>query len=60
MNMRGSLQRLSGRSRSARPPRPAVIAPGDVVAAGPDASHGVILYLEEITVSFDASRPSTI
>ncbi|HTV78212.1 MAG TPA: urea ABC transporter ATP-binding protein UrtD [Steroidobacteraceae bacterium] len=56
MNMRHSLQRLSGRSRSARPPRPLVMAPADVLAAGPDASHGVILYLEEITVSFDGFK----
>jgi urea transport system ATP-binding protein len=56
MNMRTSLQRLSGRSRSARPPRPQVLAPDDVLAAGPDASHGVILYLEEITVSFDGFK----
>ncbi len=56
MNMRSSLQRLSGRSRSAKPPRPQVMAPDDAVAAGPDASHGVILYLEEITVSFDGFR----
>ena len=54
--MRTGLQRLSGRSRSARPPRPLVIAPQDVLAAGPDASHGVILYLEEITVSFDGFK----
>jgi urea transport system ATP-binding protein len=56
MNMRSSLQRLSGRSRSAKPPRPVVIAPDDMLAAGPDASHGVILYLEEITVSFDGFK----
>ncbi len=56
MNMRSSLQRLSGRSRSARPPRPQVLAPPDLLAAGPDASHGIILYLEEITVSFDGFK----
>jgi urea transport system ATP-binding protein len=56
MNMRSSLQRLSGRSRSAKPPRPQVLAPDDLLAAGPDASHGVILYLEEITVSFDGFK----
>jgi urea transport system ATP-binding protein len=56
MNMRSSLQRLSGRSRSAKPPRPQVIAPADPLVAGPDASHGVILYLEEITVSFDGFK----
>jgi urea transport system ATP-binding protein len=47
---------MSGRSRSAKPPRPLFIAPEDVLAAGPDASHGVILYLEEITVSFDGFK----
>jgi urea transport system ATP-binding protein len=56
MNMHNSLQRLSGRSRSAKPPRPQVLAPEDPLAAGPDASHGVILYLEEITVSFDGFK----
>jgi urea transport system ATP-binding protein len=56
MNMRTSLERLSGRSRSANPPRPRVLAPDDLLAAGPDASHGVILYLEEITVSFDGFK----
>ena len=56
MNVRSSLQRLSGRSRSAKLPRPTVIAPPDALAAGPDSSHGVILYLEEITVSFDGFK----
>jgi urea transport system ATP-binding protein len=56
MNMRNSLQRLSGRSRSAKPPRPQVLAPEHPLAAGPDASHGIILYLEEITVSFDGFK----
>src|SRR6202034_2427994 len=40
------MDRLSGRSRSAAPPR----------LAAPDASHGIILYLEDITVSFDGFR----
>jgi urea transport system ATP-binding protein len=56
MNMRSSLIRLSGRSRSARAPRPQVLAPDDALAAGPDTSHGVILYLEDITVSFDGFK----
>ncbi len=56
MNMRSGLQRLSGRSRSAKPPRPQVIATEDPLSAGPDASHGVILYLEDITVSFDGFK----
>jgi urea transport system ATP-binding protein len=41
-----ALDRLASRSRSAKPaPRAAV-----------DASHGMILYLEDITVSFDGFR----
>ena len=52
--LKRALQRLSGRSRSANPPR--VVAPADALAAGADASHGVILYLEDITVSFDGFR----
>ena len=43
MNLRSGLQRLGGRSRSEKPPQP-------------DASHGVILYLEDITVSFDGFK----
>ena len=31
-------------------------AEGDRIEAGPDASHGMILYLEDITVSFDGFR----
>jgi urea transport system ATP-binding protein len=54
------LHRLSGRSASAGPPRPPVrtgaVAEVDHVAAGPDDSHGVMLYLEDITVSFDGFR----
>jgi urea transport system ATP-binding protein len=54
------LNRLSGRSASVNPPRPpgrkgALIEP-DQIAAGPDDSHGVMLYLEDITVSFDGFR----
>ena len=48
--------RLSGRSRSAHPP-----LHGPVLASGqwnsaPDESHGITLYLEEITVSFDGFK----
>ncbi len=53
-NLRQALGRLSGRSRSIRPPRH-----GDILTehgAGPDASRGVILYLEDITVSFDGFK----
>jgi len=57
VGMRRALQRLSGRSHSERPPRTvSAVAPADPLAAGPDASHGVILYLEDITVSFDGFR----
>jgi urea transport system ATP-binding protein len=62
MNARGQklLNRLSGRSVSANPPRSPVRAGADIQldhpAAGPDDSHGVMLYLEDITVSFDGFR----
>ncbi|HVW71362.1 MAG TPA: urea ABC transporter ATP-binding protein UrtD [Steroidobacteraceae bacterium] len=29
---------------------------GDLLSAGPDASHGLILYVEDITVSFDGFK----
>ncbi|MDP9082637.1 MAG: urea ABC transporter ATP-binding protein UrtD [Pseudomonadota bacterium] len=44
--IRAAVNRLTGRSSSAQPPRD----------PGPDASHGIILYLEDITVSFDGFR----
>lgn len=52
-------RRLSGRSQSAKPPPPP--RSGDILTehgpdAGPDASRGVILYLEDITVSFDGFK----
>jgi urea transport system ATP-binding protein len=54
------LSRLSGRSASISPQRPPVrtgsVMGTDHVEAGPDESHGVILYLEDITVSFDGFR----
>ncbi len=56
MNVPRTLARLSGRSRSASPPRAGALAPLDPLAAGPDASHGIILYLEDITVTFDGFR----
>ncbi|HTP40272.1 MAG TPA: urea ABC transporter ATP-binding protein UrtD [Steroidobacteraceae bacterium] len=57
MNVRRELlQRLSGRSRSARPPRTGDVLTGDPMQEGPDASRGLILYLEDITVSFDGFR----
>ena len=60
--MRTALDRFSGRSRSTRAPQPVPparsgdVLVGDPTAAGPDASRGVILYLEDITVSFDGFR----
>ncbi len=54
--IRAALGRFSGRSRSARPPRTGELLTGDPLETGPDASRGVILYLEDITVSFDGFR----
>ena len=53
---RGFAARLSGRSRSARPPRTGALLDGDPLVLGPDDSHRVILYLEEVTVSFDGFK----
>ena len=57
MNARAALLRLSGRSQSHKPP-PRV---GDLLTpahpeSGPDSSRGIILYLEDITVSFDGFK----
>jgi urea transport system ATP-binding protein len=46
---------FSGRSRSAQPPRTGNVA-GVKSSDGPDASRGILLYLEDITVSFDGFR----
>ncbi len=51
-----ALMRLSGRSRSSAPPRAGALLTGDPVEMGPDGSHGVILYLEDLTVSFDGFK----
>ncbi len=56
MNIASLARTLSGRSRSAHPPRMGQIVSGDPIALGPDASHGVILYIEDITVSFDGFK----
>jgi urea transport system ATP-binding protein len=57
MNARQVLMKLSGRSQSAKaPPRRGPVLAGDPIERGPDASHGVILYLEDVTVSFDGFR----
>jgi urea transport system ATP-binding protein len=50
------LDRLSGRSRSSRPPRIGDVLGGNPLETGPDSSRGVMLYLEDITVSFDGFR----
>jgi urea transport system ATP-binding protein len=47
---------LSGRSKSERPPRIGPILESGEWASGPDESHGITLYLEEITVSFDGFK----
>jgi urea transport system ATP-binding protein len=57
MRMAESLTRLTGRSRSSSPPpRTGALLTGDPAEAGPDASRGVILYLEDLTVSFDGFK----
>ena len=55
MNIATLAGKLSGRSRSAHPPRFGQMVTGDPLA-GPDASHGFILYMEDITVSFDGFK----
>jgi urea transport system ATP-binding protein len=56
MNVGAVVGRLSGRSKSAGPPRSGpILAPGEWTA-GPDESHGIMLYIEEITVSFDGFK----
>jgi urea transport system ATP-binding protein len=52
MNLRNIASRIPGRHRSARPPRVGQFVTGE----GPDTSHGIILYLENITVSFDGFK----
>jgi urea transport system ATP-binding protein len=52
-----ALKKLAGRSRSSAPPgQLGSLRPGDLAQLGPDESHGVILYLEDLTVSFDGFR----
>lgn len=41
--------------RHSRPPR-AATRPAGALEHGPDASHGMILYLEDLTVSFDGFK----
>jgi urea transport system ATP-binding protein len=54
--IRSVLSRFSGRSHSAKPPRVGELLEANRIEAGPDSSRGVILYLEDITVSFDGFR----
>jgi urea transport system ATP-binding protein len=56
MNIASLAGKLSGRSRSAHPPGAGRIVSGDSRAPGPDASHGFILYIEDISVSFDGFK----
>jgi urea transport system ATP-binding protein len=57
MNIAASIAgKLSGRSRSANLPRMGPILAGDPMSLGPDGSHGFILYIEDITVSFDGFK----
>jgi urea transport system ATP-binding protein len=54
--IRAVMGRFSGRSHSARPPRTGALLEANRIEAGPDSSRGIILYLEDITVSFDGFR----
>jgi urea transport system ATP-binding protein len=58
MNARKVLKKLSGRSQSTKPPptRDGALITDHALELGPDTSHGLILYLEELTVSFDGFR----
>jgi urea transport system ATP-binding protein len=50
------MARFAGRSRSSHPPRVGSVLGGNPLETGPDASRGIMLYLEDITVSFDGFR----
>jgi urea transport system ATP-binding protein len=54
--IRAVLDRFAGRSRSERPARVGPLLESDRIASGPDSSRGIMLYLEDITVSFDGFR----
>ncbi len=56
LRMADTLSRISGRSRSSKPPHMDNLLTGPPAGTGPDASHGVMLYLEDLTVSFDGFR----
>jgi urea transport system ATP-binding protein len=50
------MARSARRTRSSHPPRVGNVLGGNQIETGPDASRGVMLYLEDITVSFDGFR----
>jgi len=50
------LDQLPWRTRRSRPSRIGAVLTGNPIETGPDASRGVMLYLEDITVSFDGFR----
>ena len=56
MNATQVWRKLSGRSRSAHPPRVGPVVTDSGPDAGPDESHGIMLYLEDISVSFDGFK----
>jgi urea transport system ATP-binding protein len=56
MNTGKLVGRLSGRSRSAHPPLRGPVLDSSQPNSAPDESHGITLYLEEITVSFDGFK----
>ena len=56
MNARALFHRISGRSRSDKPARIGMLSASDRIAAGPDTSHGIMLYLEDVSVSFDGFK----
>jgi urea transport system ATP-binding protein len=56
MNTAKLVGRLSGRSRSAHPPLRGPVLDSSHPDSAPDESHGITLYLEEITVSFDGFK----
>jgi urea transport system ATP-binding protein len=56
MNVGALVGRFSGRSKSARPPRIGPVLESGEGAQTLDESHGVTLYLEEISVSFDGFK----
>jgi len=57
MNAQQAWRKLTGRSQSEKsPPRTGAVLTTHGPEGGPDESRGVILYLEDITVSFDGFK----